>query len=477
MLSIVRRFHVMVPVVAVGFGVAACTDDDGTGPSGTGFGPIQSLIAANDCRSCHNVNNSVYHGLFELTGQRAADSAAVEPYLNLDSHEQSQLLQRLLVGSHLVHPIRPFASTADPGAQSVISYAAAIAAAASSRELVAAQATAAPIVDGVAEAAWNAATALRIPISGGFAGDVTVTMRAMYTASRVYFLLEWADPTESVTRSPWVKTASGWLRLSVAPPAFDNTRLINWRTPPSAYYYEDKVSIIWNTTGASAVEGFNEQGCAVLCHVDRPGDPRPLKYTNSVGEVADMWHWKLVRTNVVHRADDQYVYWNRSTTVNSGGGRAGDPGGSEYGSNGSTLPAYMSSNQPAPPFFLVDSATAAAWSAAGLAIDAGNVTTAFVDNFQVGDSVANAITRLRPNVDRSDVEAYGVYANGRWTLEISRALTTTSVGTTPPGATGTHAVDVQFTPGQLYRFGVAVFENAQIEHSWSRAVYTLRFQQ
>lgn len=455
---------------------SGCSDDNGFEPSTTGFGPLQAFLSASNCRSCHNAANPLYHGVFELTNVRAADSVAVTAFLNLADPQQSPLLQRLTVGTALAHPFRPFVTAAEPDAQMILAYAAAIAAASAPRELVAIPVATGPAVDGVAEGAWEAAPTLAAAARGGFAGDVTVTMRAMYTPTRVYFLLQWNDPTESVVRGPWIKTVSGWLKQPVAPANFDATRLISWRTQPANYFYEDKLAIIWNTTGSSSVAGFNETGCAVLCHVDQPGDPRPLKYTNFTGEVADMWHWKLVRTNVVHRLDDQYVYWNRSTTVNSGAGRAGDPGGSEYGSNGSSVPLFMSGNQPAPPYFLVDSAVAAAWAAAGLTIDPGNVARAFADNFAVGEHLANAITKLRPNVDRSHVEAYGVWGGGTWTLEVGRDLTTNSAGTVPPGGTATVPVDVQFVPGQRYHFGVAVFENAQIEHSWTPSVYALRFQ-
>lgn len=457
-------------------GLAACTEDE-TGPSPAGFGVVAQIMVDNSCRNCHNSNNPVYHGLLELTGQRGADSVAVEPFFNWGVPEQSPFVQRLLYGSELEHPVRPFDALSDEDAQAVVRYVRSLAPTAASRELVAISTSAAPVVDGVAEEGWSSAPALTIPIGGGFAGDITVTMRAMYNSSRVYFLVQWSDPTESVVRAPWVRTATGWLRRPVAPTGFDNTSLLNWRNQPADYYYEDKFAIIWNTTGATAVEGFDTNGCAVLCHVGATGDPRPLKYTNRNGEVADMWHWKLVRTNVVRRLDDQYVYWNRSTTVNSGAGRAGDPGGSEYRSNGSTVPLFMSAAQPAPPFFLVDSAAAAAWAAAGQPVDPQHIAVPFQDNFTVGDMVANAITQLLPNVNRSDIEAYGVWSGGTWTLEISRPLTTSWPAATPPGAASAVPVDVQFVPGQLYRFGVAVFDNAQIEHSWSRSVYTLRFQQ
>lgn len=457
-------------------GLAACSDDSTGSEDVSGYASVAAVLDGLDCRNCHNGNNSVYHGALELTGTIAADSEAVLAFLNFESPVESPLVQRLIVGTDLEHPIRPFDAATDADAQTLVSYAQTLAQAGASRTLTAFSTTAAPAIDGIAEGAWNNATAMEIAVRGGFAGNITVSMRALYTSSRVFFLLQWDDPTESTVRSPWEKTATGWLKRAVAPALFDNSRLSRWLTPPDPYYYEDKVAIMWNTGGTSAVGGFDQSGCAVLCHVGQPGDPRPLKYTNLVGETADMWHWKLVRTNVVHRLDDQYVYWNRSTSVNSGAGRAGDPGGGEYSSNGSAAPAFMSPNQPAAPFHMVDSATAAQWAAAGLAIDPGDIATAFVDTYAVGDLLANAITTLKPNVDRSDIEAYGVWSGGRWTLEVARNLTTASVGTTPPGTAGIVPVDVQFTPGQLYRFGVAIFENAQIEHSWSPGVYTLRFQ-
>jgi len=474
------RAFATILIAGLTIGVVACSDDEGgTGPTdNSGFASVQTVLSTNECRNCHNSSNSVFHGALELENDRAADSAVINNYLDFETPANSPLIQRPLLNSALAHPVRPFDSATDADVQTIVAYVQALATAGATRTLTAAKVTGAPAIDGVADAAWNTVQGIQMPIHGGFAGDITVTMKAMYIPNdRIFFLLQWDDPTESVARTPWLKTASGWLKQSVAAPTFNNSILANWRTMPADYRYEDKLAIIWNTTGASAVEGFDENGCAVLCHVNRPGDPRPLKYTNAIGQTADMWHWKLVRTNAVRHLDDQYVYWNRSTSVNSAAGRAGDPGGGEYASNGSTLPSKMSPNQPAPPYFMVDSATAVAWAAAGLTIDPGDITTAFVDNFAVGDQVANAITTLKPNVDRSHIEAFGAWSAGRWTLEMGRLLTTNSVGTIPAGGTATVPVDVQFSATSAFRFGVAVFDNAQIEHSWSPAVYTLRFQQ
>ncbi len=466
----------------------ACSDDTTTPVDTTAFGGVASALAAQDCRSCHNATNSLFHGGFNLAGNRAADSAEIENFLDFEAPSLSPLVQRPLLTAATEHPVRAWNSLADSVPARLIAYASALGALGRSRTLTALRVTAPPLVDGVADASWASVPSLDIPVSGGFAGNRVITMRAAYVpGDRVYFLVQWDDPTESIERAPWVKTVTGWLHEAVAPSSFNNAYLANWTQPPAEYRYEDKLAIIWNTTGASAIAGFNTNGCAVLCHVGAIGDARPLKYTNGPGETGDMWHWKLVRTNVVHRLDDQLVYWNRDLALNSGAGRRGDPGGGEYTGNstldtlpgGAVIPRFTSANQPAAPYYLVDSATAAAWAAAapGWTIDPGDVATRnTADPYAVGDRLAYAITTLKPNVDRSDVEAYGVWAGGRWTLEISRSLTTTSAGMTLPGYATPVPVDVQFVPGETYHFGIAIFENAQIEHSWSRGAVRLRFQ-
>ncbi len=88
-----------------------------------------------------------------------------------------------------------------------------------------------------------------------------------------------------------------------------------------------------------------------------------------------------------------------------------------------------------------------------------------LDALPVGSMLPNMIT-AGPAGARADVDAHGVYnpANNTWTVEIRRRLVTGD----------TH--DVQFDDlTREYAFGVAVFDNAQIEHSWSGQVYKLQF--
>lgn len=469
-------------IAAMSLASAACADDDTlTTPEPPGFQQIQTILAANDCRSCHNATNTLFYGVLALPGTREGDSTALDGFMDFENPEQSALFLRLLKGSQLTHPLKLWNSATEPEAAMVIAYMQALGTAGRSHDLIARPTTNVPTVDGIADAAWANAAPLVVRIDGGFAGSVDVSMRAMYTTDRLFMLVEWADPTESVERAPWVRTATGWLRTTAAPYGFNNALLPLWRQPPANYLYEDKLSIIWNTVGPSAVAGFNEAGCAVLCHA--AALPRPLKYTNRLGETADMWHWKLVRTNVVHRLDDQYVYWNRDVAVAASGGRAGDPGGSEYASNstlitlagGAQVPQYTSNNQPGR-YYVVDAATAAQWAATnpGWTIDPNDIARVSTADYPEGTHLAYVITTLKPNVDRSDVEAYAVWSSGRWTIEISRKLNTGSAGAIPTGGTSVVPVDVQFQPGGTYHFGVAVFENAQIEHSWSPGVYRMR---
>ena len=56
----------------------------------------------------------------------------------------------------------------------------------------------------------------------------------------------------------------------------------------------------------NSIKGFDEQGCAVLCHTGQ-GKPYGNKYTPGEGQIGDMWHMKSVRTAPWGFVDDQYV--------------------------------------------------------------------------------------------------------------------------------------------------------------------------
>ncbi len=127
--------------------------------------------------------------------------------------------------------------------------------------LVVAKAAAAPTLDGNAtDAVWDSAKPLTVRLSGGMNfggnGETTATLKAVTSGDMIYFLLQYADPTNSVRRAPLQKQADGsWKKLTDP----------NDKGGDDNIYYEDKWSIIWNVN--DSIAGFNQNGCAVLCHV------------------------------------------------------------------------------------------------------------------------------------------------------------------------------------------------------------------
>ena len=89
----------------------------------------------------------------------------------------------------------------------------------------------------------------------------------------------------------------------------------------------------------------------------------------------------------------------------------------------------------------------------------------FVDTFSPGDEIAGIV--VAPLVgDRGDLPAVTQYGDGGWTMEFSRKLVTGS------------DKDVQFSDlSQAYYFGVAIFDNAQVRHSFQTSAAALKFSQ
>lgn len=309
--------------------------------------------------------------------------------------------------------------------------------------LLSAKVDAAPALDGQAEALWNKSKPITIAVSGGANKSATqITLKSVYTKDSVYFLAEWADPTESLHRMPWQKQADGsWKKLETSTTHQENTN------------YEDKFSFIWNIN--DSIAGFNQQGCMVTCHAgEKPANSGfGSKYTAKPGELGDIWHWKSVRTNPVNQVDDQYVDSARYDKDKAPeAGRHSDPKTSGGYKDNETadkkMPAYsLKDNKPTPPYWILD--------AEKVAFDA--------TKYKAGELVPGIL--VAPFIgDRGDISGKGVYKDGKWTLEWGRKLTTGS------------QYDVQYSDlTKSYFFGVAVFDNAQVDHAWSNGAYELRF--
>jgi hypothetical protein len=306
----------------------------------------------------------------------------------------------------------------------------------------------APVIDGTPEAIWDQATAMTVNVAGGAnAGAHTVTLKSVYTDDSVYFLATWNDPTESLRRIPWQKQADGsWKQLKTpgAKEGGENT------------YYEDKFAQIWNINTPT----FDASGCFATCHVGENSDVKDFgnKYTPNPGEMADIWHMKLVRTNPTGYVDDQYLDSTRYSKDTPEAGRHSDPGGSPYSDNinaAKTAPNYTSPTQPAQTnktYWIIDAEK-----------------QPFKDTYKANDEIAGIIVRP-PTGDRADIKGKAVYKDGTWTLEYGRKLTTKL----PDGNLSKY--DVQFSDlKKEYSFGTAIFDNAQTRHSYETGVSKLVF--
>ena len=308
--------------------------------------------------------------------------------------------------------------------------------------LVAKKAAAPPALDGTLDAAWNGVAPLTVKAMGGKnlpGGSTEISLRALYPADSVYFLMQYKDATESLKRGPWVKQPDGsWKQLKdPADKGGDNNT-----------YYEDKAALIWAINAPS----FEAKGCMAACHTGE-GKPYGNKYLPA-GERADMWHWKGVRTGSVGQIDDQYLDDTKYDPVKAKeAGRKSDPKtGGGYADNVNDAkngPKFaLRGNTPAPPYWILDA-------------DKEPFDDA---KYKAGDEVPGIVVAPFTG-DRGDISMKAVYKDGGYTLVFWRKLNTNS------------EYDVQFTDlKKQYTFGVAVFDNAQVRHAFVPTPLKLTFE-
>lgn len=311
-------------------------------------------------------------------------------------------------------------------------------------------------IDGTVDAAWEAAPVLSVTLDrmpyqpdNGYPGMTAteVQMRSLHDGEYIYLLMQYADPTESLERFPWIKQADGSWKQNVNK---DSTGHENT-------YYEDKIGMFWDINA----RGFAKKGCDVACHMAVNGQVNGIddtsagrKYTRE-GEFIDMWHWKGVRSNPVGQADDQYVHSNTDPSVNRNWGRSGDSKtGGGYKNNvndDKSGPAYMVlSEADMHKYFII-----------------AGTETPFEDTFDVGAVVPGIIVSPFEG-SRGDIAATGVWADGMWTVELKRRLVTEGDNVAEQ--------DVQFDDlGETYDFGISVFDNSQINHLYHSGSLTLQF--
>lgn len=305
------------------------------------------------------------------------------------------------------------------------------------------------------DGAWAKAKSLSVlvdqhpyqPVSYKGLKATNVELKSLYDADNIYFKVQYDDPTLSLERYPWIKQEDGSWKMKKN---YDETEHEN-------SFYEDKFAMFWDISA----KGFAKKGCAIACHMAKDGmnngfsDKSPgRKYTRNLKETIDMWHWKSVRSEPVGQFDDQYVDGIDNPKDNKNWGRHGDEKtGGGYKDNVNkekTAPVFMSKNKDHKDYWILDSDK-----------------VPFVDTFKAGDMVPSMIVSAFEG-SRADIASKAKWENGKWTIVFKRALTTNA----PKSATQ----DVQFSDlKKPYYFGLAVFDNTAINHTYHDGSIKLLF--
>ncbi len=355
----------------------------------------------------------------------------------------------------------------------------------SSDALVALKVSIAPVLDGVVDAMWNDVPKLQfsteVPeVTGdvfrGYTGNIipTVTLRAVYDDTKIYFLAEWIDPTKSLKRQPWYfnPTTQRWAQEKGAPD-FDPVTGALLR----AAFYEDKMAMLWNIN--NSVQGWDGATCYKSCHTGLPAlDGSSRHFTNYATEKIDMWHWKSVRggVNSAFQIHDQF---QDNTYPN---GRKGDPGNDVYANNSQnlTITGSIPATLVSVPKYIIPTKTDYGWImnseiTAGSAklVTAVSLTGVFTlsDATTIDPNVGTDFQRIGVGVgpkaipgvtlndagytgSAGDISVKTVHTGSGWILEYSRTLKAPD-----------SVYDVDFSALSDQFFGFAIFENSQIAHS------------
>lgn len=303
---------------------------------------------------------------------------------------------------------------------------------------------------------WKKAKIIKVPLtempykSEKYKGmtNTDLSIQSLYDNQNIYFKIQYDDPTKSVERFPWVKQEDGsWKMMK------DKDRFKQENT-----YYEDKFAFFWDIN----TRGFAKKGCAIACHMAKKGKVAGLsdwsagrKYTRKKGQTIDMWHAKLVRMGLTYQlAHDQFVNHNKDEKKNPNWGRKGDE------KTGGGYPYNKTKDGKIPKFMNPDKSYTQ-----GAILDANKIP--FVDTFKTGDKVPSIVVKPFTG-SAADVKNSATYQNGKWTLIFKRSLITNHPKS--------NKQDVQFKDlSKPYYFGVAAFDNTQINHLYHEGSIKLLF--
>ena len=286
---------------------------------------------------------------------------------------------------------------------------------------------------GLQDPIWNQISSIPVSVQGRdilSESKSIVSTQSAYTDESIYFKLKWKDPTRSVVKHSW---------------KFDG---VNWHHQEGN---EDRIALLFEIT---RINKFGTRGCAVTCHSPPDVPKKDWKFTTSTStEKGDLWHWKSARSAPYQYADDAWltIAGNPTGSYRETGRRkdAGTGGDIKNHTPDKSKPIYMQDprkKQTVPGFLLKEDA----------------IKIKDYSIFKAGDIIPFRLP-VRPGGSRFDVKAESQWAEGYWTVMISRKLDTG------------HGDDVKFNPLKRYSFAMAVFDNSGDDHSKATRPIVLTF--
>ena len=317
-----------------------------------------------------------------------------------------------------------------------------------------------PRIDGVVQdKEWYSAPELMIAMSdaeGNGGGSFYIRMKSVYTPypDTVYFMLEWADSTDDILPDRLVYTGPQWKNTDCNA----NQILINpasWTKLAEEEGKEDRFCMLFEITPVSDEHGtFASRGCQVACH---NGMSVP-SHGASTGRF-DVWYWMRARTDPVMACDDM--------VLDSTGFRGDDgigPWSVNLRGNG-YVPKYIArgaNSGLSPAKFIYDPGVYGKALTPCDTINPASLLNWNDPRDPALDYVPGYLVR-GPTGSRGDVKAVGDWDDGKWQVEMKRALNTEDV-----------LNDVAFNTGKTYTFTIAIMNGSGVLHSGSIPL-TLRF--
>jgi hypothetical protein len=275
--------------------------------------------------------------------------------------------------------------------------------------------------------AWQKAKPLDVPFDGKekFAGKkANVITQAVYTDNEVFFLFKWKDAAKSVTKGAWQFDGEKWTHLKGD---------------------EDRISLLFEI---NRINNFATKGCAVTCHGPAGAAAKDLKFaTATAAEKGDLWHWKAARSDPYRYADDGWL-----TAAVDKTGRKDDNGGGGDSRNETadkSKPRYMQDPSKKP-------------SVPGVLLAEESVEVTDYSKFKANDVITYRLPK-KASGSRADIKAESRYADGGWTLMLSRKLETGNDD------------DVAFNTKKKYSFAMALFDDSSDADSYDSEALSLEF--